>query len=166
MCNHIFFKGDISAIARSGSGSACRSVYVGFVRWYMGTDLQSIDSVARTIVAASHWPEMRILILVVSDNRKKLSSALGMERGVETSELLKQAAREILPKRALGDMQKSIKTKNFKLFPELTMKDSNQMHATCLDTYPPCVYMNNTSNIIIDFIHSYNDARNETKATL
>ena len=29
---------------------------------------------------------------------------------------------------------------------QLTMADSNQFHATCLDTYPPIFYMNDTSH--------------------
>lgn len=36
------------------------------------------------------------------------------------------------------------------------MKDSNQFHAVCLDTYPPCIYMNDISHIIVDFVHKYN----------
>lgn len=37
----------------------------GFVRWYMGSEPNGTDSIAKQIVPASHWPEMRILILVV-----------------------------------------------------------------------------------------------------
>jgi len=39
----------------------------GFVRWYMGSDKYGTDSLAKQIVPASHWPEMRILVLVVSN---------------------------------------------------------------------------------------------------
>nr|CAD7406797.1 unnamed protein product [Timema poppensis] len=36
-------KGDISSIARQGSGSACRSVLGGFVRWHKGCDPTDCD---------------------------------------------------------------------------------------------------------------------------
>lgn len=63
-------KGDITAIARVGSGSACRSILGGFVRWYMGSQTDGTDSIAKQIVPASYWPEMRILILVVNEAKK------------------------------------------------------------------------------------------------
>lgn len=58
--------GDISQIARQGSGSACRSVYGGFVAWISGVKADGTDSIAKQLVPANHWPEMRVLILVVS----------------------------------------------------------------------------------------------------
>lgn len=154
-------QGDISGLARVGSGSACRSVYGGFVRWYMGSDPQGTDSIAKPIAPASHWPEMRILVLVVSDSQKKVPSTAGMKRGVQTSEFLKYRAEKIFPKR-VEEMHKAIIDKNFESFAELTMKDSNNMHAACLDTYPPCVYMNDVSHSIVDLVHAYN-AINGTK---
>lgn len=66
ICFNINFQGDITTIARVGSGSACRSILGGFVRWYMGSQTDGTDSIAKQIVPASYWPEMRILILVVS----------------------------------------------------------------------------------------------------
>lgn len=60
-------------------------------------------------------------------------------------------------------MQQAIIEKDFKTFAELTMKDSNQMHAVCLDTYPPFAYMNDISHSIVNLIHSYNDAVNNVK---
>lgn len=43
------------------------------------------------------------------------------------------------------------------------MRDSNQFHAICLDTYPPCVYLNQVSHEIISFVHDYNKAADQIK---
>lgn len=57
----------------------------------------------------------------------------------------------------------AILEKNFPVFAELTMKDSNQFHAVCLDTYPPCVYMNDVSHSVVSVIHKYNNASGAIK---
>jgi diphosphomevalonate decarboxylase len=54
-------------------------------------------------------------------------------------------------------MEKAILDKDFTKFTELTIKDSNQFHAVCLDTYPPIFYLNQTSKRIIDVCHRIND---------
>lgn len=155
---------ELTSIARLGSGSACRSIYGGFVRWKKGDLDDGSDSIAIQIAPVNHWPEMHIIVFVVSDEKKKVGSSLGMKLSVENSELLKYRADICVPKR-VNDMEKAIREKNFPTFGELTMKESNQFHAVCLDTFPPCVYMNDRSHNFSDFVHKYNNIQGEIRVS-
>ncbi|CAK1555907.1 unnamed protein product [Leptosia nina] len=153
---------DVSALARLGSGSACRSVYGGFVRWHAGSNPDGSDSIAKQVVDSSYWPEMKVLILVVADNKKSTSSTKGMIITAKTSELIDHRCRVTVPSR-VEKMCEAIKRKDFPTFAELTMKDSNEFHAVCLSSYPPCVYLTDVSNKIIEIIHRYNEMRGSPK---
>lgn len=155
-------KSDVSSIARLGSGSACRSVYGGFVRWHAGTNPDGSDSIATQIADSTHWQEMRALILVVGDTQKKTSSTGGMAISTKTSELMKHRVQYCVPQRTEAIIE-AIKSRNFPKFAEITMKDSNQFHAICLDSYPPFVYMNDISHYIVALIHKYNEISGEVK---
>ncbi|KAF5446299.1 hypothetical protein F2P56_031936 [Juglans regia] len=145
----------LSAIARQGSGSACRSLYGGFVKWIMGKDEDGRDSLAVQLADEKHWDDLVIIIAVVSSRQKETSSTTGMRETVETSLLLKHRAKEIVPKRILK-MEEAIKNRDFTSFAQLTCADSNQFHAVCLDTSPPIFYMNDTSHRIISIVEKWN----------
>lgn len=149
------YQGELTAIARQGSGSACRSLYGGLVRWEKGTRADGKDSIALQIADEHHWPEMRTLIMVVSDAKKDTSSTSGMVNSVRTSPLLRYRAESVVPGR-VSELEAAFLARDFDKFGELTMKDSNQFHATCLDTFPPIFYMNDISRQIIRLIHAYN----------
>lgn len=153
---------ELTQIARQGSGSACRSLDGGFVHWQKGERSNGSDSLARQVIPPTSWSSMRVLILVVNDSKKKISSTKGMRLGVETSELLKHRADKIVSQR-IDKIVKAIKANNFPDFAEITMKDSNQFHAVALDTFPPCIYMNDVSHSIVEFVHKYNELAGETK---
>ena len=150
-------EGDISTYARQGSGSACRSVYGGWVKWQMGEKDDGTDSIAIQVADEHHWPEMRVLILVVNEGKKWVSSTSGMEKSVETSDLLKHRVKIVNAR--MERMEDAIKRKDFETFAVETMKDSNQFHAVCLDTYPPIFYMNDTSKKIVTVLHEINKER-------
>ncbi|XP_033117188.1 diphosphomevalonate decarboxylase-like [Anneissia japonica] len=149
-------EGNISDIARLGSGSASRSVFGGAVVWDMGSDSNGSDSIARQIYPHTHWPELRVVILVVSDQQKSISSFSGMQCSVETSELLQYRIKQCVPAR-LDALIKAIGEKDFETFAINTMKENNQFHAVCLDTYPPISYLNDTSHAIQQLAHSFNE---------
>lgn len=149
-------EGDLSAIARRGSGSACRSMYGGFVRWVKGQREDGEDSIAQQVAPANHWPQLRVLILVANDQRKETGSTSGMGSSVQTSTLLKYRASMVVPQR-IKDVTEAILKKDFNKFAEITMQESNQLHAICLDTYPPVRYMNRISWDIVSLVHRYND---------
>lgn len=155
-------EGDLSEVARRGSGSACRSLYGGFVEWQMGERADGKDSIARQVAPELHWPELRVLILVVSSEKKLISSTVGMQTSMETSPLLKFRAEALVPAH-MAEMTHYIKERDFQGFGQLTMKESNQCHATCLDTFPPISYLNDISRRIIQLVHRFNTHYGETK---
>jgi diphosphomevalonate decarboxylase len=146
---------ELSRIARQGSGSACRSLFGGYVAWEMGSAADGSDSLAIEVAPASHWPNMRAVILVASAKEKDVSSTSGMQQTVATSELFTHRANVVVPKR-MEAMKKAVQGKDFEAFAELTMRDSNGFHATCLDTLPPIFYLNDTSRAAIRAVENIN----------
>jgi len=154
---------ELSLIARQGSGSACRSLFGGYVAWRMGDAADGSDSKADQVAEASHWPEMRALILVASAAKKGVSSTSGMQQTVATSGLFRERIANVVPQNMAG-MEKAIHERNFEAFAEITMRDSNAFHATCADTYPPIFYMNDVSRAAIRAVEQINAAAGRTVA--
>ncbi|TGZ84428.1 diphosphomevalonate decarboxylase [Ascodesmis nigricans] len=146
---------ELSRIARQGSGSACRSLFGGYVAWEQGEKIDGSDSLAVEIAPASHWPDMKAAILVVSAAKKGVSSTSGMQATVATSSLFPHRARVVVPQR-MEEMIKAIKERDFETFADLTMKDSNSFHSVCLDTSPPIFYMNDVSKAAIRVVEELN----------
>jgi diphosphomevalonate decarboxylase len=166
--SHAFgYNDNISELARLGSGSACRSCHGGFVKW-CAVDDDNINNVSKQSIAvqlfeSKHWPEMNILVLILNDKQKDVSSTKGMKTSAETSELLKERVKLVKTKR-IPDVEEAIASKDFTKLAKLIMKDSNQFHAVCLDTYPPLFYLNQKSVEVISFVNAFNDYDDVVKA--
>ncbi|KAL2214521.1 diphosphomevalonate decarboxylase [Sarocladium strictum] len=154
---------DLSLIARQGSGSACRSLFGGYVAWRMGEAADGTDSKADLVAPAEHWPEMRALILVVSAAKKGVSSSSGMQQTVATSGLFQERISKIVPAN-MDLMEKAVAARDFPAFAEVTMRDSNSFHSCCSDTYPPIFYMNDVSRASIRAVEAVNAQAGETIA--
>ncbi|KAI0901067.1 Diphosphomevalonate decarboxylase [Annulohypoxylon nitens] len=154
---------ELSLIARQGSGSACRSLFGGYVAWQGGSQPDGLDSKAVEVAPASHWPNMRALILVVSAAKKGVSSTSGMQQTVSTSDLFQRRISHVVPAH-MEKMEAAIKERDFATFAEVTMKDSNSFHACCADTYPPIYYMNDVSRAAVRAVEAINAKVGKTVA--
>lgn len=157
------YPGELSALARMGSGSACRSLYGGFVRWNRGEREDGSDSIAEQVARPQHWPSMRVIVAVVNDAKKAVSSTGGMATSVATSPLLAFRAEKVVPGR-MREMEAAVASRDFSAFCRVTCSDSNQFHATCLDTSPPIFYLNAISQRIIGLVEQWNRQGTEGEA--
>ena len=54
-------------------------------------------------------------------------------------------------------MRKSITERNFDKVAEITMRDSNNFHSVCRDTFPTINYLNETSEFLIRCVDNLNN---------
>ena len=106
---------------------------------------------------------MRALILVVSAEKKGVSSTAGMQATVATSTLFKMRAESVVPAR-MKEMEKAIQERDFEGFARVTMRESNGFHATCLDTEPPIFYLNDVSRAAVRAVEILNERAGEVVA--
>ncbi len=147
---------ELSIIARIGSGSACRSTVGGFVYWEKGIKDSGEDSFCYQIFPENYWEDLVDIIAIVSSQKKKISSRLGMQTSVNSSELMR--CRLDFVERTIPEVINSIKEKNEKKFFELIMRHSNSMHAIILDSWPSFFYLNDKDLEIMRWIQDYGKA--------
>ncbi|MEM3192043.1 MAG: diphosphomevalonate decarboxylase [Conexivisphaerales archaeon] len=155
---------ELSIIARQGSGSACRSIIGGFVEWDKGTRPDGTDSYAKQIFPHTHWPEIRILIVVVETEKKAVSSRIGQINTIKTSKLF-PARLELINEKLAIFRDALAKKDTDRLFPEI-MRESNNLHAVMMDTWPPLIYFNCVSLNVIKLILEFNKSEMRAAYTL
>lgn len=142
----------LSILARQGSGSACRSIFGGFVVWHKGNKPDGSDSYAAQIFRPEYWPEFRILVVVIRNDAKKVSSREGMRITTDTSPsyqswLTKSAQRIPL-------MIDALKNKNIEAVGELTEADWADMQQTMLDSSPQLDYWTPASHAVMKSVQT------------
>jgi diphosphomevalonate decarboxylase len=125
---------ELSRLSRLGSGSACRSIFGGFVIWHASdTDAGSF---AEQLAPPDHW-DLVDLIAVISREHKRVGSSKGHALA-ETSPI--QSARLDDSPRRLEICRKALLERDFTTLASIVELDSNLMHAVMLTSTPSLMY--------------------------
>ena len=125
---------ELSALARLGSGSACRSIPGGYTLWHAGQD--HATSFAETIAPTKHW-ELRDVTAVVSAAHKEVSSAQG-HRLADTSPFLSARLAD-LPRR-IGRVRAALLARDIEALGEELEAEAIALHVLAMTSRPPLMY--------------------------
>lgn len=151
-----------SLLARLGSGSACRSVYEGFVEWHAGTESDGADSFAEPVAPA--WPDLRVGVLTVSDAAKPIGSSEGMKRTVETAALYHSWPEQVA--RDLPRIRAAVLDHDFSALGAAAEQNALSMHATMIAAWPPVIYWRPETVAALHRVHALRADGLEVYATL
>jgi len=146
---------ELSKIARQGSGSACRSIFGGFVEWQKGSLEDGSDSYARQILDENAW-NLTILSVMVTAGQKKVSSREGMKRTLETSPFYQGWLSTV--DEDMEAVKTAIRNRDFVSLGEVVERNALKMHATMLGAKPPIIYWESGT---LEVIHCIQDFRQE-----
>lgn len=140
-------KTELSRLARRGSGSACRSIFGGFVEWFAGTDDQS--SYAAPVPINVDW-DICMIAIVVDKRHKKISSRAGMQRVVATSPYysawIKQSYAD------LDAIKAAMNANDFATFGQIAQENALKMHALNLSAHPAFSYFEPESIVAMNLV--------------
>lgn len=142
---------ELSILARRGSGSASRSILGGFNLWHRGVCAQGSDSYSEQLFKADHWPDLKIIIAVVRDKQKPISSSQAMQITAKTSKAyqdwLGASERRIKP------MLNAIANKDLEILGELAQVDCLEMHETMYTSTPTINYWTDKTIKIVELVN-------------
>ncbi len=137
-----------SILARRGSGSAARSIQGGIVRWNRGQRPDGKDSFGEQLFDVGHWPDLRLLVGMVSREEKEVKSRDGMRSTVETSPYypawVKDTEAEV--KRIVPFLRR----RDLEAVGEIAERNAWRMHATALAANPPLNYLKPETLAVIE----------------
>jgi diphosphomevalonate decarboxylase len=142
---------ELSILARQGSGSACRSVYGGYVEWQKGEREDGKDSFANQLLSEQDW-NISVLSVIVATKQKKVSSREGMKLTVETSPFYSGWLQTV--SQDLERAKEAIKSLDYEKLGEVVEANALKMHATMLGAEPPILYWQSGTLEVIHHIQS------------
>ncbi len=141
---------ELSKIARTGSGSAARSIYGGFVEMNRGnSNNDDAEDFAINLYDQNYW-DVRMLIAVTSTEEKATGSTEGMNRTATTSPFYEQWVNS--QQADLKEMKMALQNKDFEKAGEITEHSCFKMHGLAMSARPPLLYWNATTIETIQII--------------
>lgn len=128
---------ELSVLARLGSGSACRSIPDGFVKWE--------GSFAYSLYPLDYWDLLDILV-IVQHSQKDVSSSAGHDLARTSPYFQKRL--DALPERLIR-CEQALKNKNIVLLGEVIEEDCLDMHHVMQTQSPPLFYWNEKTKQVI-----------------
>lgn len=142
-------EGELSRLARRGSGSACRSIPGGFVEWL--ADGCDPDSKAVSIAPADYW-DLWDCVAIVHRGHKHIGSLHG-HKIAYTSPL--QKARVLEAPQRLEICRNAIKERDFEALTAVVELDNHFMHAVMMTSSPPLIYWQTATIAIMQAVISW-----------
>lgn len=140
---------NLSRLTRQGSGSACRSIYGGFVEWQKGNQTDGSDSFAVQLEEESYW-DIRVAAVVLFDEEKTVSSSEGMKRTVDTS-VFYDGWVDSIPA-DLQTIKEGIHEKDFEKVGSIAEANCLRMHGTTFGAKPPFTYWSNATFTVMETV--------------
>jgi diphosphomevalonate decarboxylase len=139
---------ELSRLARRGSGSASRSIFGGFVEWQAGHRLDGLDSYARPIFPANHWPDLRDLVVIISGAPEKaVRSATAMQETIRTSPAYPERLRTVSGR--LAAIRRALRARDADRFLELVIEECDDFRRVCETTVPSLDYLTPASRHVL-----------------
>ena len=142
-------RGDLSAIARRGSGSAARSLFGGFCLMEAGECDSGSDCRAYQLFEATHWP-LEVVVAVTEVGPKAVSSRAGMNQTMKTSPYYPAWVESVS-----GDIDEAchaIETRDFDKLADVSEFSALKMHASALAARPGLLYWNAATLVCLEEI--------------
>lgn len=133
----------LSNLSRLGSGSACRSVLGGYVKWNRG--MSPYNQSCQSLLNSEHWA-LKDTILIPTKEEKLVSSTDGHKKARES--ILFEPRISVLPERTKKCVS-YIENKDIRSLGEILENEALEIHSVVMTSNEPICYLNNTSIEII-----------------
>ena len=144
-------KTELSILARQGSGSACRSLWGGWVVWPRGIARDGTDSHGKPLAPKTHW-DVRMLVAIIASGPKPMSSTNAMIHTEQSSALY--AGWTAAADADLKVAQTAVLARDLPTLGTVMEESTLRMHATMMSAQPSVRYWTPQTLMVMDAVEA------------